>query len=490
MDSERSTKGLASIMKVEVNIREYDGTLDLRRADELEKQCEAGPGGGASLFTDLLGDPLCRVRQYPAFAMLVAETVSERAIVGLVRAGVKKVLRVPQAVERRSNSSDGSSCKSEISMLSDTDAASARNDHLPFFVTIAYILGLRVAPKYRRLGIGAELVKKMEQWCKTKGAEYVYIATEKDNAASVALFTKKLGYIEFRNPAILLQPVYVRCKRLCKKRIRIVELTAEEARNFYRQLSIFGKSEFFPMDIEDVVRSRLHKGTWLAVCKDCFGGYGVTVKETYSKCQNEESMHRFNGVRDSNVHTGSKNEGIHCGRDSQSNAKEERRFIFGPSCTESTSCSSWAIISIWKCNHIYKLQMKGAPLYMRAAGAASRMVGHMLSPLISIPTMPNVFQPFGLQLIYGLHAQGPHGLRLLNQLCWLAHNLAKEEGCAFVAAEVARNDPIRRAIPHWTCDDDMWCIKRLSDSSRSSLDITDWLQAHPVPSLFLDPRDF
>lgn len=52
-------------------IREFDPSKDLASVEEVEKRCEVGPSGKLSLFTDLLGDPICRVRHSPAFLMLV-----------------------------------------------------------------------------------------------------------------------------------------------------------------------------------------------------------------------------------------------------------------------------------------------------------------------------------------------------------------------------------------------------------------------------------
>ena len=52
-------------------VREYDPSKDLTNVEEVEKRCEVGPSCKLSLFTDLLGDPICRVRHSPAFLMLV-----------------------------------------------------------------------------------------------------------------------------------------------------------------------------------------------------------------------------------------------------------------------------------------------------------------------------------------------------------------------------------------------------------------------------------
>ncbi|KAK1695565.1 hypothetical protein QYE76_012262 [Lolium multiflorum] len=90
---------------VEVRVREYDGDRDRDGVEEVERECEVGSSGGGGsgkmcLFTDLLGDPLCRIRNSPAYLMLVAEIATDTGtgggggtrIVGLVRGCVKSVV--------------------------------------------------------------------------------------------------------------------------------------------------------------------------------------------------------------------------------------------------------------------------------------------------------------------------------------------------------------------------------------------------------------
>lgn len=55
----------------EIVIREFDGSKDCIGVEDVERRCEVGPSGKLCLFTDLLGDPICRVRNSPAFLMLV-----------------------------------------------------------------------------------------------------------------------------------------------------------------------------------------------------------------------------------------------------------------------------------------------------------------------------------------------------------------------------------------------------------------------------------
>ncbi|KAG9160495.1 hypothetical protein Leryth_022320 [Lithospermum erythrorhizon] len=159
----------------EIVVREYDEVKDGSQVEEVERKCEVGPSGKLCLFTDLLGDPLCRIRNSPAFLMLVAEMVVEekKVVVGMIRGCIKTV----------------------------TCGKKRSNDHFkPLFTKVAYILGLRVSPSHRRLGIGLKLVCKMEEWFKENGVEYSYIATESDNQASIKLFTLKCGYSKFRTP--------------------------------------------------------------------------------------------------------------------------------------------------------------------------------------------------------------------------------------------------------------------------------------------------
>lgn len=52
-------------------VREFNPEKDCLAVEEVERRCEVGPSGKISLFTDLKGDPICRVRHSPAFLMLV-----------------------------------------------------------------------------------------------------------------------------------------------------------------------------------------------------------------------------------------------------------------------------------------------------------------------------------------------------------------------------------------------------------------------------------
>jgi hypothetical protein len=57
--------------KIKVWIRAYEDGRDNEAVERVEKVCEAS----ASLYTDLMGDPLCRVRHFPSFSMLVRKEI-------------------------------------------------------------------------------------------------------------------------------------------------------------------------------------------------------------------------------------------------------------------------------------------------------------------------------------------------------------------------------------------------------------------------------
>ena len=53
-----------------IKVRSYDGSLDRSRLEVLERRCEVGPSH-VFLFTDTMGDPICRIRNSPLYIMLV-----------------------------------------------------------------------------------------------------------------------------------------------------------------------------------------------------------------------------------------------------------------------------------------------------------------------------------------------------------------------------------------------------------------------------------
>lgn len=390
-----------------VNVREFDGLRDVEQVERLERRCEVGPSGKVSLFTDLMGDPICRVRHCPAYAMLVAEFGPEREIVGLIRGCIKTV-----------------ACGNNKSLEGNNVASS-----VPVCTRMAYILGLRVSPSHRRMGIGLKLVVRLERWFKENGAEYAYMATEKDNEPCIKLFCEKCNYIKFRTPAILVQPVHAHSKRI-RSGVKIQKLDVAQSEALYR--TYLGTREFFPQDIDVILKNRLSLGTWVAFP------------------QGEEWP------------------------------KDGGRSVLP---------GSWAVLSVWNSSDVFKLEVKGISIIKYMYAATTRFLDRAF-PWLKIPSIPDVFHPFGLHFLYGLHAEGPKAHKLMKDLCQFAHNLASEKGCRLVATEVGSCDPLRSSIPHWacfSCPEDLWCIKKLTDHNAGD---GEWTKSAPGLTLFVDPRDF
>ncbi|XP_009780724.1 putative N-acetyltransferase HLS1 isoform X3 [Nicotiana tabacum] len=316
-----------------------------------------------------------------------------------------------------------------------SDSIKPHPQPLPLFTKLAYILGLRVSPSHRRMGIGLKLVCEMEEWFRVNGAEYSYIATENDNQASIKLFTHKCGYSKFRTPSILVQPVFAHRARV-SSRVTIIKLSPTDAETLYRRR--FSTTEFFPRDIDSILYNKLNLGTFLAVPK---GHY---------------SAQTWPGVDE---------------------------FL-------ASQPQSWAVLSVWNCKDVFNLEVRGASRMTQILAKTTRLVDRAF-PWLKVPSVPEVFRPFGLHFLYGLGGEGPLAEKLTKSLCDFAHNLAKESRCSVVATEVASREPLRLAIPHWkklSCAEDLWCMKRLGeDYSDGSLG--DWTKSLPGLSIFVDPRE-
>ncbi|KAG2285923.1 hypothetical protein Bca52824_045527 [Brassica carinata] len=207
-----------------VVIRCYNDLRDIIQMEWVEKSCEIG-NDQTFLFTDTLGDPLCRIRNTPIFTMLVADVGTK--LVGCIQGSVKPVKFHDKSVN------------------------------------VGYVLGLRVVPPYRRCGIGSILVRKLEEWFVSHNVDYAYMATEKDNEASLGLFVGTLGYTVFRNPAILVNPVNPGRDLKLPSGIGIRKLKMEEAASWYRT-HVAPTTDFFPDDIDQILGNKLSMGTWVA----------------------------------------------------------------------------------------------------------------------------------------------------------------------------------------------------------------------------------
>ncbi|KAK4773024.1 hypothetical protein SAY87_028043 [Trapa incisa] len=410
---------------VAVVVREYDPARDRARVEEVERRCEVGPSGKLCIFTDLLGDPVCRVRHSPAFRMLVAEVDGGdgegKQIVGMIR-GCIKTATCGKMLARGGGKI--------VSSLLDPPKP------VPVYTKLAYILGLRVSPSHRRLGIATKLVESMEEWFRENGAEYSYMATEKDNTASLKLFVGKCGYTKFRTPALLVNPVFAHPVSTDSRRVTLIKLSLPDAELLYRlRLST---TEFFPRDIDKVLKNKLNLGTFVAVPR---GSYRPEA---------------WPGVAE---------------------------FLANPP-------DSWAVLSVWNSNDVFRFEIRGASVLRRSLCKTTRFIDRVL-PFLKLPSVPNFFRPFGVHFLYGLAGEGPSATRMMRALCGHAHNLARAHGCCAVATEVAGSEPVRSGIPYWrrySCAEDIWCIKRLGEDYSDGA-VGDWTKSPAGPSIFVDPRE-
>ncbi|CAD6247849.1 unnamed protein product [Miscanthus lutarioriparius] len=426
------------VKKTMIRVREFDVERDLRAVEELERLCQVGlsgdqgsdpvadhDGGGAekttksskkkkkkgmSLYVEQIGHPFARVRHAPDNVMLVAEYGDEDEVVGVIKACTRMVSRGKKKQSLSSSSKQ--------------------------FVKVACLLGLRVSPSHRRLGIATELVRRAESWCAARGAAYATMATTESNAASLALFTGRFAYAPFRRPVFLGHPVHRHRVRIPRAH-RVLRLPPPLAVAAYAALLPPSAGEFLPADLPALLNHKLTLGTYLAIQR---GG--------------------------------------------------------GPDEDPARTPPSFALLSVWDATRSLRLRVGGAPTLLRASLAAARALDRH-APWLQVPSVPDIFRPFGTYLMYGLRMSGPEGPALLRSLCRHAHNVArKNPACAVLAADLGPDDPAKAVVPHWpkfSCDEDVWCIKKLGDSTASDnagSDDDEWTTSPPPSVLFVDPREF
>ncbi|KAL3530913.1 hypothetical protein ACH5RR_010235 [Cinchona calisaya] len=379
-----------------IKIRSYDWQIDKVGVEDLERRCEVGPIEHVFLFTDTLGDPISRIRNSPMYNILVAELNNE--IIGAIQGSIKVV---------------------------------TLKDHL---AKVGYILGLRVASLHRRKGVALRLVHHMEEWFITHQVDYSYMATEKDNQASVKLFINKLGYIKFRTPAILVHPVNDRWLRLSSN-IEIMKLKIEQAEFLYRKF--MSSTEFFPHDINRILKNKLSLGTWVAYFRD--------------------------------------------------RSSSDIEFAI-----DGRVPKSWAMISVWKSTEVLKLRV-GKPTFSCMFYAKGSSMMDRVFPCFKVQALPDFFNnTFGFFFVYGVYREGPSSGKLVGELCKFVHNLATEsKDCKVIVTEVGGSDTLKLHIPHWkllSCPEDLWCIKALQYEERKTLN--DLTKTPPkTRTLFVDPRE-
>jgi hypothetical protein len=158
-DDEEKLQGQVSSI---ILVRPYAKETDLWQVEALERRCAAGLAGGdgsssssSTLFVDLLGDPVGRVRHLPVYTMLVAEVSGDdhrrssscKQIVGVVRAGVKDVVCGTKKIVTAAAAA--ASVDQQQQKQLENAATAAATVEVPVYARVGYLLGLRVCPSHR-----------------------------------------------------------------------------------------------------------------------------------------------------------------------------------------------------------------------------------------------------------------------------------------------------------------------------------------------------
>ncbi|XVF62450.1 hypothetical protein PTKIN_Ptkin09bG0008900 [Pterospermum kingtungense] len=390
-----------------VLVREFDDGRDTEVVGKLEKNCEIiGSNKGTSIFTNMKGDPLCRIRFYPLHLMLVAELHENGELVGVIRGCIKHV------------------------------GTKFGGKH----VKLGCILGLRVSPGHRRMGIGLKLVRAMEEWLINNGAHYTFLATEKNNLASRNLFNTKCNYRNLSSLVIFVQPISLGMECLSQD-IKVEKLNINQAISLYDN-KVRGK-DIYLTDMAAILKEKLSLGTWVSYFKQ------------------DEWV---------GLHSQEKNEDI-----------------------ISTNPSSWVMFSIWNSCEAYKIHIKKSHHPLKFFHDTLSHARDKIFPCLKIPTIcDSLEKPFGFLFLYGLYGEGERLGELMKSAWSFASRLAENlRDCKVIITELGVSDPLMEHVPHEpskSCIDDLWYLKKVNGSINDDED--DLGMMGELGNVVVDPRDF
>ncbi|XP_061990070.1 probable N-acetyltransferase HLS1 isoform X2 [Rosa rugosa] len=386
-------------------IREFSADTDIEVVGKLERNCELGSKRGVSIFTNMMCDPLCRIRFYPLHIILVAQLLENEELVGVVRGCIKHV-----------------------------------GTGFGGVYVMGCILGLRVSPTHRRMGIGFQLMNSVEEWLLRKGAQYTFLATERNNTASTNLFTSKCNYENISSLIIFVQPICSSAKHLLPQNIKIEKLHVDQAISLYENK--LRSKDISPTDMDVILKEKLSLGTW--VC--------------YFEEQGWINL------------------------DSEGNNKG----------TITKTQSSWVIFSIWNNCEPYKLHIrKSHPLrYFHAT------LNHAREKIFSCLKMPqskvSVQSSLGFLFLYGIHGEGEQLGELMKSVWNFALGLGQNvKDSKLIITELGQCDPLIKHVPDNPSISrihDLWYAKSLSSHHPDDQDAL--LMKGPLGNVFVDPREF
>ncbi|XVF66112.1 hypothetical protein PTKIN_Ptkin10aG0008300 [Pterospermum kingtungense] len=405
-----------------VVVREFDDGRDIGGVGKLEKNCEiiGSNNKGTSIFTNMMmgeGDPLCRIRFYPLHLMLVAEQRENGELVGVIRGCIKHV------------------------------GTKFGGTH----VKLGCILGLRVSPRHRRMGIGLKLVRAMEEWLINNEAHYTFLATEKNNFASTNLFTAKCNYRNISSLVIFVQPIRYAMELVLSQDVKVEKLNIDQAISLYDNK--LRAKDIYLTDIDAILKEKLSLGTWVSYFKqDEWRGLHSKEKDNNNNNNNNN------------------NEDI-----------------------VSTSPRSWAMFSIWNSCEAYKIHIKKSHYLLKFFHRTLSHARDKIFPCLGIPICDSLEKPFGFLFLYGLHGEGERLGELMKSAWSFASRLAENmKDCKVIITELGVSDPLmEHVVPHESSMsriDDLWYLKKVNGSSTSDED--DLGMMGELGNVVVDPRDF
>ena len=291
----------------------------------------------------------------------------------------------------------------------------------------------------RRKGVALKLVTSVEEWMVRNGAEYSFLATEKNNDASKTLFSIKCNYVSLSSLVIFVHPTSFPTKHISRD-IKIEKVNIDLAISLYRRT--LRAKELYPLDMDIILKEKLSLGTWVSYYKD------------------EGSINL-------------------------------QRVVDNEDITNETPSSSWVIFSIWNTCEAYKLQLKKSqPL--RFLHTTLNHAREKIFPCLRMSVSDSLSRPFGFLFLYGVHGEGENLGELMESVWRFTSRLGESmKDCRVVITELGLGDPLANHVPHtdsMSCIDDLWYTKRLSISHNDGKD--ELLMKGQVRNVFVDPREF
>ena len=273
------------------------------------------------------------------------------------------------------------------------------------------------------------------------GAEYAFLATEKNNDASINLFTNKCKYVSLSSLVIFVHPIISFPAKHIPKDIKIEKVNMEQAISLYRRT--LRAKELYPLDMDSILKEKLSLGTWVSYYKD--EGCRLNVQ----------------------------------------------RMVESEDIITNEITSSWIIFSIWNTYEAYKLQLKKSqPL--RFLHTTLNHARDKIFPCLRMSVSESLCTPFWFLFLYGLHGEGENLGELMESIWRFTSRLGESlKDCRVVITELGFGDALVNHVPltaSMSCIDDIWYTKRISSHSDENDD--ELLMKRQIGNVFVDPRDF